>query len=329
MQGSKTRMQGKSLPGRSASDEVYVGVDVCKEQLDVYLHPIGLKMQFANTPVGIKRLKRWLANHHVALIVMEATAKYHRVAQRMLHAEGFRVAVINPLRSRLFAEALGQLAKTDSIDARMLAVLGQSLSPQETPPVPAFVEELLEIVRARQEATDELTAFKNRRGASTVAFVKREIARAIIGLEAHIERLETEIARRIESDPALARRYRILVSIPGIGPATASVLLAGMTELGALTGKAAALLAGLAPIAWDSGEKDGQRHIKGGRGYIRNALYMAARSAARCIPHLKAFYQRLAAAKPEKVAITAVMRKLIVLANTLLKEDRQWQPARP
>lgn len=151
----------------------------------------------------------------------------------------------------------------------------------------------------------------------------------IKSLETHIERLEVEIVRRIESDPALAHRYRILLSIPGIGPATAGVLLVGMTELGTLTGKAAALLAGLAPIAWDSGEKDGKRHIKGGRGFVRNALYMAARSAARCVPHLKAFYERLATTKEEKVAITAVMRKLIVLANTLLKEDRLWQPVRP
>lgn len=322
-------MQGKKLLGRSANKEVYVGVDVCKEWLDVYLHPIGLKMRVANTPEGIKRLKRWLADHTVALVVMEATAKFHRVAQRMLHAAGLRVAVINPLRSRLFAEALGQLAKTDPIDARMLALFGESLSPQAVPPVPEIVEELREIVRTRQEATDELTAFKNRRSASTVVFVKREIARAIKSIENHIERLDVEIARRIESNPALAHRYRILVSMPGIGSVTASVLLIGMTELGALTGKAAALLTGLAPIAWDSGEKDGKRHIRGGRGYVRNALYMAARAAARCVPHLKAFYDRLVAAKPDKVAITAVMRKLIVLANTLIKEDRLWQPVRP
>lgn len=322
-------MQGKKLLGQSANREVYVGVDVCKEWLDIYLHPIGLKMRVANTPEGIKRLKRCLADHTVALVVMEATAKFHRVAQRMLHAAGLRVAVVNPLRSRLFAEACGQFAKTDPIDARMLALLGESLSPQAVPPVPEIVEELYEIVRARQEATFELTAFKNRRGASTVAFVKREIARAIKSLESHIERLEVEIARRIESDPALAHRYRILMSIPGIGPVAASMLLVGMTELGALTGKAAALLTGLAPIAWASGEKDGARHIKGGREHVRNALYMAARAAARCIPHLKAFYERLAATKPEKVAITAVMRKLVVLANTLIKEDREWTPARP
>jgi transposase len=322
-------MQGKELPGQSAERRVYVGIDVCKEWLDVYLHPIGLKVRVANTREGIKVLKRKLADQDVALVVMEATAKYHRLAQRTLHAGSFRVAVINPLRSRLFAEALGQLAKTDPIDARMLAVLGQSLSPQETPPVPALIEELHEIVRVRQETVDELTALSNRHGASAVTFVRREIARMIKAFENHIARLEAEIARRIESDPALAHRYRILLSIPGIGPVAASVLLVGMTELGALSGKAAAQLAGLAPIAWDSGEKDGKRRIKGGRSSVRNALYMAGRAAARCVPHLKAFYKRLAATKPEKVAITAVMRKLIVLANTLIKEDRLWQPVRP
>ena len=149
-------MQGKESPGRSAKQQVYVGVDVCKEWLDVYLHPIGLRMRFANTREGIKRLKRWLADYDVVLIVMEATAKYHRLAYRMLHAAGLPVAVINPLRSRLFAEALGQLAKTDSIDARMLALFGESLSPQATPPLPESVEELHEIVRARQESSQEL-----------------------------------------------------------------------------------------------------------------------------------------------------------------------------
>ena len=322
-------MQGKVLPGRSAEPEVYAGVDVCKDWLDVYLHPIGLKMRVANTRHGVKRLKRFFADHLVVLTVMEATAKFHRLGQRILHAAGFRVAVINPLRSRLFAEALGQLAKTDPIDARMLALLGQSLSPQETPPVHEHIEELQEIVRARQEAADELTALKNRHGASHCAFVRRELARRIKSLESHSERLEGEIVRRIEGDPSLAHRFQILMSIPGIGLVTASVLLVGLTELGTLSGKAAALLAGLAPIAWDSGEKDGKRRIRGGRSHVRNALYMAARAAARCVPHLKAFYLRLAATKPDKVAITAVMRKLVVLANTLLKEDRMWAAIRP
>lgn len=322
-------MQGKVSSGQSAGMGVYVGIDVCKERLDVYLHPVGRKLSVANSRDGLKRLKRELASHDVTLVVIEATAKYHRLAQRMLHAAGVRVAVINPLRSRLFAEAAGQLAKTDPIDARMLAIYGQSLSPQATPPVSEILEELQEIVRARQEATAELTAFKNRRGASVVAFVKREIDRLIKGLEAHVERLEVEIARRIKTDPVLHNRYRILVSIPGIGPTVAAVLLIGMTELGSCSNKAVALLAGLAPIARDSGAKEGKRRIKGGRAFVRSTLYMAALAAVRCNPDLKAFFQRLSSTYPKKYALTAVMRKLVVLANTLLKENRPWQPIRP
>jgi len=322
-------MQGKVSLNQSAAVRVYVGIDVCKERLDVYLHPLGRKLSVANSREGLVILKRELANHDVALVVIEATAKYHRLAQRMLHAAGLRVAVINPLRSRLFAEAAGQLAKTDPIDARMLAIYGQSLSPDATPPVPEILQELQEIVRARQEATADLTAFKNRRGASVGAFVKREIDRVIKGLEAHIERLEVEIARRIKADPALRQRYRILVSVPGIGPTVAAVLLIGMTELGSCSNKAAALLAGLAPIARDSGAKEGKRHIRGGRGFVRNTLYMAALAAVRCNPDLKAFFQRLCSKYPKKYALTAVMRKLVVLANTLVKENRPWQPIRP
>jgi len=319
-------MQGKELPGRSAGKEVYVGIDVCKDRLDVYLHPVGRKFQVANTDVGLKKLKRQFEGHDVALVVIEATAKYHRLTQRMLHAAGFRVAVINPLRSRLFAQASGQLAKTDPIDARMLALYGEALSPKATAPVPEIVEELQEIVRTRQEATADLTALKNRRTASMVSCVRRELGRLIKNLQAHIERLEVEIGRRIKSDPLLERRYQILVSIPGIGPIAAAVLLVGMSELGSCSGKAAALLAGLAPIACDSGARDGKRHIKGGRGFVRNVLYMAGVAAARCNPDLKAFYQRLSATYPPKYVLTAVMRKLVVLANTLLKEDRLWQP---
>jgi len=322
-------MQGKVSLKQSAAVRVYVGIDVCKERLDVYLHPLGRKLSVVNSREGLKILKRELANHDVALIVIEATAKYHRLAQRMLHAAGLRVAVINPLRSRLFAEAAGQLAKTDPIDARMLAIYGESLSPDATPPVPEILEELQEIVRARQEATADLTAFKNRRGASVAAFVKREIDRAIKGLEAHIERLEVEIARRIKADPALQQRYRILVSVPGIGPTVAAVLLIGMTELGSCSNKAVALLAGLAPIARDSGTTEGKRHIKGGRGFVRTTLYMGALAAVRCNPDLKAFFKRLSATYPKKYALTAVMRKLVVLANTLIKENRPWQPIRP
>lgn len=323
-------MQGKVMLERSAEETVYVGIDVCKDWLDVYLHPVGRKFRVANSRIGLRRLKRELAPHRIGLIVMEATAKYHRQAHRTLHAAGLAVAVVNPLRSRLFAEAIGALAKTDAVDARLLAILGESLAPEARPPAPEALEALQEVVRARIAATTEATALANRHHASQLPFLRAELGRRIKGLERHIARLDAEIAKRIAADPVLARRHAILLSIPGIGPATAATLLVDLAELGCCSSKAAALLAGLAPIACDSGERAGERHIKGGRATVRNALYMAALAAARHNPDLAAFYKRLrAAGKEPKVALTAVMRKLVALANTLIREDRIWQAHPP
>jgi transposase len=323
-------MQGKKLPEPSARAKVYLGIDVCKAWLDVYVHPLGQRLRVANSREGLKQLKRELAGCGAVLAVLEATAKYHRLAHRTLHAWGLAVAVVNPLRSRLFAEARGTLAKTDRIDARMLAIFGESLEPATTLPLPERVEELQELVRARQAATAEATALANRHGASQVSFLKRQLATLLTKLRAHITRLDEEIGRRMAEDGALARRYQILKSIPGVGPVAASSLAVGLTELGLASNKSIATLVGLAPVACDSGDKTGQRRIRGGRAHLRTPLYMAALAAARCNPELAAFYKRLRHnGKAAKLALTAVMRKLVVLANTLVREDRLWQPIRP
>jgi len=320
-------MQGQKSPERSAQPGVYVGVDVCKDWLDVYLHPIGQKHRVANAPEGLKALKRRLAELPVELIVMEATGKFHRQAHRTLHAAGFAVAVVNPLRARLFAEAVGQLAKTDRLDARVLALMGQALEPSAIAPAPEAIEALQELARARSAAKANQTALSNQRGASQTAFLKAELGRRLKTLAGHIERLDAEIERRLGADPALKRRYDILITIPGVGPVAALALVIGLPELGACSGKAAALLAGLAPLACDSGEKAGQRHIKGGRAFVRTSLYLAAIAAARFNPQLSDDYKRLRdAGKKAKVAITAIMRKLVVLANALLKANRTWSP---
>ena len=323
-------MQGKVLPEQSAQAPVYAGVDVCKDWLDIYLHPLGRRWRVANNRDGLRGLKRELAGFEIVLVVLEATGKYHRQAHRTLHAAGFPVAVVNPLRSRLFAEAIGQLAKTDAIDARMLAIFGEGLAPAAQTPTPASLEALQELVRARSAATEARTALKNRRHASQQRFLKAELKRMIDNAERHIARLEAEIAKRIEAEPTLARRYRILTSIPGIGPWAAAALLVDLAELGTCSNKAAAMLAGLAPIACDSGDKAGERHIRGGRKTLRTVLYMAAVAATRVNTDLAAFYKRLITnGKKPKVALTAVMRKLVNLANTLVKEDRNWQPSYP
>lgn len=320
-------MQGKVSPEPNAQTRVYVGIDTCKAWLDVYVHPIGLAFRVPNSYEGLKQLKRRLTGLVVVLIVMEATGKLHREAYRNLTDSGYAAAVVNPLRSRLFAEALGQLAKTDKVDARMLALMGAMLEPKAKPPAPETIETFQELVRGREAFVQQRTALLNQLGDAKATFLKQQIRRQIRTIEAAIERLQKEIVRIVKADPGLARRYEILLSIKGIGPVTAVAILANFPEIGTCNAKQTAMLAGLAPIANDSGDRAGTRSIKGGRAGLRTGIYMAAVSAASSNPGLKAFYDRLVAAgKLPKVALTAVMRKLLVLANTLIRDDRLWTP---
>ena len=322
-------MQGKVMPNE-AEPAVYAGADVCKAWLDVYLHPVGRAFRVPNSEAGLKAMKRELQAHSITLVVIEATGKLHRLAHRSLHAGGYRVAVVNPYRSRKFADALGQLAKTDTIDARVLALLGESLNPKARPPVPALVAEVQEIVLARQAATAEAIALGNRRTGIESRFLAVEANRRLKALEGHIKRLEGEIKRLIRSDPDLARRFEVLTSIPGIGPIVAATLIACLAEIGDTSSKEIAALAGLAPFNWDSGDLRGQRHIKGGRAHVRTPLYFAAIAAVRIDPGFKRFAERLkAAGKPAKLILTAVMRKILVLANTLISQNRTWLPNPP
>lgn len=324
-------MQGKVESTISAL-AVYAGMDVSKDWLDVYVYPGGQSWRVENSLVGLRRLQRYFDEHGLrpGRIVLEATGKYHREVHRTLSAWGYGVVVVNPLRARLFAQACGMLAKTDRIDARLLALMGHSLTPQPTEPAPLLLEQLQELVNAHSAARAEAVALGNRLDQATIPFLKNELKRRRTSLAGHVKRLQAKIGQLIKDDPGLAARYAILVSIPSIGAITAAALLAGLSELGQCTAKAATLLAGLAPIADDSGRRQGQRHIRGGRMPVRNALYMAALSAARHNDDLKAVYQRLRkAGKPPKVALTAVMRKLVVLANTLLTQNRLWEPTQP
>ncbi len=319
-------MQGK-ITSVGAETAVYVGIDVCKAWLDVYLHPIGQSLRFPNSKEGIGLLCKELAGAGVALAIVEATGKLHRLAHRMLSQAGYPVAVVNPLRSRKFAEALGQLAKTDKIDARLLALHGACLSPKATPVPAKTLAELQELVLARQAAKADETALKNRHTAAESKVLKRVLQRQLEACARAIEGLEAAIAALLERDPVLKRRYGILASIKGVGPAVAAMLTACLSELGLLPAAKIAALAGVAPFDDDSGDRRGLRRIQGGRAHVRQALYMAAVSAARCNPDLKAFYDRLRAkGKAAKLALTAVMRKLAALANTLIREDRHWTP---
>jgi transposase len=322
-------MQGKS--NASATPTVYAGIDVSKARLDIYLHPAGEFFQVANDKEGLKRLKRRLKGLEIGCIVMEATNRFHRLAHRTLHEAGLPVCVINPSRPRNFARSLGQLAKTDKIDARILAMMALMHELEATPPAPKSLEELGELVSAWHAAKAGRTALGNRLAAASEGFIKRELGRAHQDMQKHIERLEKEIEKRIKKDESLWRRYEILTSVPGIGKVCAITLLCCLDELGECTGRQIAALAGVAPMNHDSGKRHGSRYIKGGRKIVRNMLYMAAMSATRgCNRDMRTFYDSLRArGKKAKVALVAVMRKLVILANSLLAQNRKWTPKAP
>ena len=291
----------------------------------MHILPAGIAFRVANGIHGHRQVKRRLKTWNVALIVIEATGKWHRTLHRSLHAGGYAAAVVNPLRARLFAEAIGTLAKTDRLDARMLALFAASLTPEARPPAPVAVEALKELVQARESAVAEATGLKNQRTSAETAFLRRHLTGRIARLAKDLAALDAEIARCVKADESFARRSAILTSIPGIGPVVASTLLARLSEFGDCDDKQIAMLVGLAPLADDSGQRNGARMIRGGRAAVRRVIYLAALSAVRHNPGLARVYARLSTAgKAKKVALTAVARKLLILANALVSQDRLW-----
>ena len=300
-----------------------IGIDISKATLDCYVHPIGIERQFPNTTKGHKTLIAWAGQWEVERIAYEATGIYHRALEVAL---GHMPCVkLNPERARRFAQATGTLAKTDRIDARLLARMAVTLKPPVRPARSPQQNQLAELVNARDGLVRDRTALKNREKNLTIAFLKRQCRQRLEQIDRHIAALDAEISNLIAADAVLARRHQILTSIAGVGTLTANQLIATMPELGSLENKQAASLAGLAPIARQSGQWKGKSFIRGGRANVRQALYMPALVAARYNPDLQATYQQLVTAgKPAKIAITAVMRKLVVTANALLKADRCW-----
>jgi transposase len=320
-------MQGKIE--RSAPAKICVGIDASKAWLDVAATPIGTSFRVANNKKGHKVLWKKLLGLEVAAVVIEATGKYHRGVHLFLHERGLPVCVVNPYRSRKFADALGELAKTDKIDAMVLARYAELVGPEPQAPAPAAVAEMAELVHARNAAVAAQTALRNRLAAASSSLLKRELQTQIHFGAAHVKRLEQAIRGLIAGSAELARSFEILTSIPGIGPIAAAGLIGLMPELGTLSAKQVAALAGVAPMNWDSGEMRGRRAIKGGRPTVRRLIYMAALSAAvrGANPDLKALYEQLRSrGKASKVAIVAVMRKLLILANTLIAQNRRWSP---
>lgn len=323
-------MQGKDVSEQVAEAQVSAGVDVGKAWLDAHVLPLGKSLRVANDRQGIRQLKRWLRRCEVRLVAVEATGKWHRELHRSLAADAVPVAVLDPVRARAFARATGLIAKTDRLDARMLASFAALLRPTPSPPAAAAVEEIAELVVAREGAVAEQTALKNRIADTRTAFLVDQLRRRLEEIAAHIVALAAEIHRRIEADPVLARRYEILASIPGVGPVVSSTLIVRLAELGTCNQKQIASLAGLAPVADESGARTGKRSVRGGRKDVRRVGFLAALSAVRHNPDIRAFYERLVAdAKPPKLALIAAARKLIALANALIASDRTWSPTSP
>jgi transposase len=323
-------MQGKEASEQETKAKSNVGIDVSKDWLDVHVLPAAERLRVPNTCQGVCQLKRWLMRFDLALVAVEATGKWHRHVQRSLAASAIPVAVVDPFRVRMFAKAQGIFAKTDRLDARVLASFAAVMTPSVRPPAPQALTELAELVTARISAVEAQTSLKNQRAAATVKFLLRQLDRRIERGDQDIAALDAAIEKRIKADDGLARRYAILTSIPSFGFVTAVILITCLAELGSISAKQSGMLAGLAPIADQSGTREGTRVIFGGRPRVRRVLYLAALTAARFNADMRAFYNRLrAAGKPPKAALIAVARKLVVLANTLISHDRMWQPQSP
>lgn len=304
----------------------FIGIDVSKHHLDVFEGSCDRVERIANAADPIARLlQRWQAD--TVFVVFEATGHYDRLLRGALLAAGVRCARVNPARARDFARAAGFLAKTDRIDARMLAAMGQCLSPDAQAQIDLVRERLGLAHKRRDQLVQERKRERTRRSECAAPELVADIDAHLAWLDTRISQWDEAISRLFAQSEALEQDRRRLRAIPGIGPVAATTLIALMPELGSLSSRQIAAMAGLAPFNVDSGQFRGHRRIKGGRKRVRDALYMAALSAARHCPRFSAFYQRLiAAGKPAKLALIAIARKLLIVANAILRDKSAFQP---
>ena len=306
-----------------------IGVDVSKAHLDAHRLPDGLARQFTNDRQGFGAMIKWIGKLAVERVVYEPTGAYHRRFEDALARAGLPLAKVNPLQARRFAQARGTRAKTDKVDAAVLAHMGVALQPGICTVPSKMLRDLKELQVARQALIKDRTAAKNRSKFLRVPLLKKQSNLRLRQITHGLEAIEKAMLALIDDDRKTARAFEILCSIPGISNITAATLLVEIPELGTLEQKAVASLAGLAPFSRESGKWKGKRFIGGGRKFLREALYMPALVACTYNSDMKVVYQRLKdAGKPSKVAITAVMRKLIILANTLVKNNRVWSEIR-
>jgi transposase len=310
-------------------NEIFVGIDVSKDSLEVALRPSNTVQSFTNGDEGIAQLIESLRPQQPALIVLEATGKYERPVARALAVEGLLFNIINPRQARAFAKATGILAKTDRIDALLLARFAELLQPEARSLKDEQTEALSDLVIRRRQIVEMITAEKNRLALATKR-VRRDIQVHIRWMEKRLEDINDDIDELIRQSPLWREKDKLLQSVTGVGPVLASTILASLPELGSLNRKQIAALVGVAPFNRESGRYKGKQKIQGGRASVRNVLYMGTVAGIRANPVLRTFYERLVAkGKPKKLALTACMRKLLVILNTMVKNGTCWrnQPA--
>jgi transposase len=309
------------------SNQVYVGIDVAKATLDLHLLPTGQAQTLPNTSAGHQQLRKLLPAPAQCLIVLEATGGYEREVVADLADAGFRVAVINPKRARDFAKALSLVAKTDRIDAKVLALFAERVQPAPLEKTPEKQAEIQQLVARRRQLIDLRTQESNRWEVTRAKAARKSIQTVLNTLEAQVRKIETAIEALVEADDDWRNKAQLIESVPGLGSVTATTVVADVPELGKLNRQQISALVGLAPYNRDSGTLKGKRAIAGGRKSVRCVLYMAAMAARRFNPVIKAFADRLAQhGKPHKVIITACMRKLLVILNSIVKSGRPWNP---
>jgi len=312
------------------NDVVVVGIDVAKDKVDACIRSLGMRQTFPSTAQGHRKLVAWLRKHQVSKTVMEASGGYERAWAKVLREAGIEVRIVDPKRVRSFALSAGRLAKNDTIDAEMIGWFAETFSDAPGQTHDPAHEELQTLVKARLSLINFRMRLVGQSEHAAPGLVRKAHARILKSLACEIAALEAAICAKIKSMPDFAERAEIIKSVPGFAETSAANLVAGMPELGQVSDEIAAALIGVAPYDDDSGKRRGERHIKGGRRWVRNAIYMPCVGAATLNnPVLKAYYQRLIAkGKEPKVAIIACMRKLIVILNTMIARRQKWDPGR-
>ncbi len=310
-------------------DQVFVGIDVSKDRLDVAVRPCGASFTVRRDASGLRELNDRLAPLNPVLVILEATGGYESVASASLASAGFPVVVANPAQVRAFAQALGKRAKTDPIDAAVIAHFGEATKPLARPLPDADTRRLSDLLSRRGQIIDMMSAERQRRQRLSEPRSQRSIARLLAALQKELSAIESEIDDAMRGSPAWREKEDLLASVPGVGKTIARTLIAELPELGRLDRRAIAALAGLAPWTRRSGKGQGKSFTGGGRVTVRDALFMGAMVAARHNPTLRAFRDRLVAAgKPKLVALIAVARKLLTILNAILRDGVAWQEDR-